>query len=107
MRRSRSCSSLNDAQSAASIWRIVSLRRMLSHCLIKNCRRPRLLFAVAMKPKSRLLQILVCSAVVFATCNVLVAKEPLYDGLGSYSRKITTDSPEAQRYFDQGLAFLQ
>src|SRR5439155_10835403 len=29
-----------------------------------------------------------------------------YEGLGSYSRKITTDSPEAQRYFDQGLAFL-
>jgi len=60
-----------------------------------------------MKPKSKLLQILVCSAVVFAMCDVLVAKEPLYDGLGSYSRKITTDSPEAQRYFNQGLAFLQ
>jgi tetratricopeptide (TPR) repeat protein len=33
-------------------------------------------------------------------------KEPLYDGIGSYSRKITTDSAEAQRYFDQGLAFV-
>jgi tetratricopeptide (TPR) repeat protein len=32
--------------------------------------------------------------------------EPLYDGLGGFSRKVTTDSPEAQRYFDQGLAFL-
>ena len=59
-----------------------------------------------MKPKSKLLQIPVCSALVFAMCDVLVAKEPLYDGLGSYSRKITTGSPEAQRYFDQGLAFL-
>ena len=39
-------------------------------------------------------------------CHALVAKEPLYDGLGSYSRKITTGSAEAQRYFDQGLAFL-
>ncbi len=34
------------------------------------------------------------------------AKEPLYDGLGNYSRKITTTSAEAQRYFDQGFALL-
>src|SRR6478735_6526010 len=34
------------------------------------------------------------------------AKEPFFEGLGSYSRKITTNSPEAQRYFNQGLAFL-
>src|SRR6266550_8564705 len=34
------------------------------------------------------------------------AKEPFFEGLGSYTRKITTDSPEAQRYFNQGLAFL-
>lgn len=32
--------------------------------------------------------------------------EPLFAGLGSYSRKITTDSTAAQTYFDQGLAFL-
>ena len=31
---------------------------------------------------------------------------PLFDGLGGFSRKVTTASPEAQRYFDQGLAFL-
>ena len=31
---------------------------------------------------------------------------PLFDGLGGLSRKVTTASPEAQRYFDQGLAFL-
>ncbi len=31
---------------------------------------------------------------------------PLFEGLGSLSRKVTTASPEAQRYFDQGLAFL-
>src|SRR5215510_4938476 len=60
-----------------------------------------------MKPKSQFFQILACSAVVLVTCHVLAAKEPLYDGLGSYSRKIPTGSPEAQRYFDQGLAFLQ
>jgi tetratricopeptide (TPR) repeat protein len=34
------------------------------------------------------------------------AKEPFFEGLGSYTRKVTTDSPEAQRYFNQGLAFL-
>jgi tetratricopeptide (TPR) repeat protein len=59
-----------------------------------------------MKPKSKLFQIGVCSAVALAVCDVVAAKEPLYDGLGSYSRKVTTDSLEAQRYFDQGLAFV-
>jgi tetratricopeptide (TPR) repeat protein len=34
------------------------------------------------------------------------AQEPLYPGLGSYTRKVTTKSAEAQRYFDQGLAWL-
>jgi tetratricopeptide (TPR) repeat protein len=31
---------------------------------------------------------------------------PLFEGLGKHSRKVTTTSPDAQRYFDQGLAFL-
>lgn len=31
---------------------------------------------------------------------------PLYDGLGGLHRKVTTSSPQAQHYFDQGLAFL-
>ena len=31
---------------------------------------------------------------------------PLFEGLGSYTRKISTDSREAQRYFNQGLALL-
>jgi tetratricopeptide (TPR) repeat protein len=30
----------------------------------------------------------------------------LFDGMGSYSHPIRTSSPEAQRYFDQGLALL-
>jgi tetratricopeptide (TPR) repeat protein len=34
------------------------------------------------------------------------AAPPLFEGLGGFSRKVTTVSPEAQRYFDQGLAFL-
>jgi len=67
---------------------------------------PRPKFRPLMKPKNKLFQILVRSAVVFAIHNVLAAKEPLYDGLGAYSRKVTTESAEAQRYFDQGLGFL-
>ena len=31
---------------------------------------------------------------------------PLFEGLGGFSRPVTTTSAEAQRYFDQGLAFL-
>jgi len=30
---------------------------------------------------------------------------PLYPGLSGYTRKVTTNSAEAQRYFNQGLAF--
>jgi tetratricopeptide (TPR) repeat protein len=61
-----------------------------------------------MNLKNKALQIVVCSASVLLTCHALVAaKEPLYDGLGSYSRKVTTKSSEAQQYFDQGLGFLQ
>lgn len=42
-----------------------------------------------------------------ASFHVLTAApEPLFSGLGKHSRKITTKSPKAQRYFDQGLAFL-
>nr|CAA9210850.1 hypothetical protein AVDCRST_MAG63-1544 [uncultured Armatimonadetes bacterium] len=31
---------------------------------------------------------------------------PLFEGMGKHKRKITTKSPLAQRYFDQGLNFL-
>lgn len=31
---------------------------------------------------------------------------PLFTGTGSHTRQVTTSSVEAQRYFDQGLAFL-
>jgi len=33
------------------------------------------------------------------------APVPLFEGLGDHSFEITTQSPEAQRYFDQGLIF--
>jgi hypothetical protein len=59
-----------------------------------------------MKTTTKLFQIIIWSALTLAGFNLHAAKEPLYDGLGSYSRKITTNSPEAQRYFNQGLAFV-
>ena len=51
------------------------------------------------------------SRTVAILCTLLfgitvLATEPFFEGLGSYSRKITTNSPSAQRYFNQGLAFL-
>lgn len=49
---------------------------------------------------------MVVVGVVLTGSVALAAQEPLYDGLGSYTRKITTRSPKAQRYFNQGLAFL-
>jgi len=44
-------------------------------------------------------------AVGLAGTGTVNAKEPIFDGLGSYTRTVTTDSPRAQRYFNQGLAF--
>ena len=35
----------------------------------------------------------------------LSAREPIFEGLGSYSRTVTTASPQARRYFNQGLGF--
>jgi tetratricopeptide (TPR) repeat protein len=40
------------------------------------------------------------------TANAPAPPEPLFDGIGKYSRKITTTNPDTQRYFDQGLNFL-
>src|SRR5437764_433076 len=59
-----------------------------------------------MRAITKLLQIVIWLALTVAGFHALAAQEPLYDGLGSYSRKITTKSAEAQRYFDQGLGFL-
>jgi tetratricopeptide (TPR) repeat protein len=59
-----------------------------------------------MRTATKLFRIVIWSTLTLAGFNLHAAKEPLYDGLGSYSRKITTGSPEAQRYFDQGLAFV-
>src|SRR4030095_11796562 len=59
-----------------------------------------------MKTRTKIVHIIIWSTLTLAGSNLDAAKEPLYDGLGSYSRKITTKSAEAQRYFDQGLGFV-
>ncbi|HJQ99749.1 MAG TPA: hypothetical protein VJ826_15650 [Candidatus Polarisedimenticolaceae bacterium] len=61
----------------------------------------------------------VAAAVLIAACNKTSAPPaaspapaaeaagvPHYQGLGDHTRKVTTASPEAQQYFDQGMAFL-
>jgi hypothetical protein len=59
-----------------------------------------------MRATTKLLHTVIWLALTVAGVHVRAAKEPLCDGLGSYSRKVTTNSAEAQRYFDQGLGFL-
>ena len=59
-----------------------------------------------MKATTKLFHMIIWLALTLAGFNLRAAKEPLYDGLGSYSRKVTTKSTEAQQYFDQGLGFL-
>ena len=56
----------------------------------------------------RLALFMVVLAALASHSDVLVAAEPpvpFYE-VGSLSRAITTASPEAQKYFDQGLAFM-
>src|SRR5215468_4209128 len=50
--------------------------------------------------------LLTAAVLVLVFCASSSASEPLYDGLGTYSRKLTTENAKAQRYFDQGLALL-
>ncbi len=46
------------------------------------------------------------SGSALSTAQTPAASVPRYEGLGSLARKVTTSSPEAQAYFNQGLAFL-
>jgi tetratricopeptide (TPR) repeat protein len=44
---------------------------------------------------------------LFAMAVAFAADAPsLFEGLGNHSRKVVTANPAAQKYFDQGLAFL-
>ena len=49
--------------------------------------------------------LLLASSPLLAQADGNSQSVPLYE-LGAFARPITTSSPEAQRYFDQGLAFL-
>ena len=61
-------------------------------------------------------QSLVCVAIVFAYVSSSTAEHahdaspistpPLFDNLGTHHHPITTTSPEAQKYFDQGLRLV-
>jgi tetratricopeptide (TPR) repeat protein len=44
-------------------------------------------------------------ALVVGSAGTQWAREPVFDGLGTYSRTVTTESPKARRYFNQGLGF--
>jgi len=59
-----------------------------------------------MQRRNLFCKFVLCSVLIAASGDRAAAKEPFFDGIGSYSRKITTVSPEAQRYFDQGLRFV-
>ena len=47
----------------------------------------------------------VISTIALSSLGVLAAKEPVFEGLGTYSRPVTTEAPKAGRYFNQGLKF--
>ena len=52
------------------------------------------------------LSFLLALATCFAAPIIRAETEPLRNDLGAYTRKITTKNPKAQKYFNQGLAFL-
>jgi tetratricopeptide (TPR) repeat protein len=59
--------------------------------------------SIHMKPIALLGSI--CLGIALASSDGHSAEEPFFEGLGSYTRQITTESPEAQKYFNQGLNF--
>src|SRR5690349_25128973 len=59
-----------------------------------------------MKTRLILFRHIVLLIALLSGAGTVRATEPLFEGLGSYSRKITTHSPKAQRYFNQVLLFL-
>lgn len=48
---------------------------------------------------------ILCLAAIFSA-SVCAAEEPLHEGLGSYSRNVTTGSEKASEYVNQGLKFV-
>src|SRR5262245_37218012 len=58
-----------------------------------------------MYPRIILIAALFASAALLADESTKPAV-PMFDGLGSYTRKVATSNPMAQRYFDQGMMFM-
>src|ERR1044071_6848417 len=52
------------------------------------------------------LRFLFALAACFAALQLHAETEPLRNDLGNYIRKVTTKNQKAQRYFNQGLAFI-
>jgi tetratricopeptide (TPR) repeat protein len=48
----------------------------------------------------------ICGAIVLTSLPIYGVQEPFFEGLGAYTRTVTTTSPETQKYFNQGLNFL-
>src|SRR5262245_45577708 len=49
---------------------------------------------------------LTCAVVLCAIKFIAADDVPQYEGLGNYGRRVTTSSADAQKYFNQGLCFL-
>ncbi|HEX4795101.1 MAG TPA: hypothetical protein VH370_15005 [Humisphaera sp.] len=58
-----------------------------------------------MKPQTSTIGIILL-ATLMGFGSFAFGAEPFFDGLGVYQRTVTTKSPQAQKYFNQGLAFL-
>jgi tetratricopeptide (TPR) repeat protein len=56
--------------------------------------------------KLRLVSFLAGAALCFSVGTAPGKPEPIYDGMGQHRITVTTDSAKAQRYFNQGIAFL-
>lgn len=50
-------------------------------------------------------RVLIGFAFALSGVEWMSAKEPIFQGLGAYSRIVTTESAAARRYFNQGLGF--
>jgi len=57
-----------------------------------------------MKPMTLLATI--CGQIVLTSLPIHGAQEQFFEGLGSYTQTVTTNSSDAEEYFNQGLNFL-
>lgn len=70
-------------------------------------KRSQSILSVTFRPVRPLLLAVAATGIVsLPPVSFATPKEPFHEGLGSYRLRITTDSSLAQKYFDQGMAFL-